>query len=70
MQRAKRNAQAVCDYCDRPFYSKGRCKTCYMALYRGQLSKPKVDRVTNRKYTYNDTTEDFWEFVKKELNIG
>ncbi|CAB4128943.1 hypothetical protein UFOVP225_110 [uncultured Caudovirales phage] len=70
MQRAKRNAQAVCDYCDRPFYSKGRCKTCYMALYRGQLNKPKIDRVTNRKYTQNDDAEDFWEFVKRELNIG
>lgn len=41
-----------------------------MALYRGQLSKPKVDRETSRKYTHNHDAEDFWQFVKQELNIG
>lgn len=74
MQRAKRNAQALCDYCDKPFYSKGRCKSCYMALYRSQLSKPKIDRITGRQYTQPGSPsydpEDFWLFVKKELKIG
>jgi len=70
MQRAKRNVQAVCNTCDRPFYSKGMCKRCYMALYRSQLSKPKPDRITNRNYVPETDAEDFWLFVKKELNIG
>ena len=75
MARAQRNAQSVCNNCDRPFYSKGLCKRCYMALYRSQLNKPKAERVTNRNYAQGQTTkefdvEDFWLFVKQELNIG
>ncbi len=74
MQRAKRNAQAVCNQCEKPFYSKGLCKNCYMALYRSQLGKPRADRVTGRQYTQSNAPahdpEDFWLFVKKELKIG
>ena len=75
MQRAQRNAQSICNKCDRPFYSKGLCKRCYMALYRSQLTKPKTERVTNRGYSQNGTpkdfnVEDFWLFVKQELKIG
>jgi len=66
MSRAKRHSQESCSSCDRPFYSKGLCKRCYMADYRGKpVSEMRVPKPSNEI-----DPEAFWQFVKKELNIG
>lgn len=63
--RAARKAQATCSECDNKFYARGLCKHCYMKEFRARQqdlgnvnSKTPID------------PEDFWLFVKKELNIG
>ncbi|CAB4129615.1 hypothetical protein UFOVP115_63 [uncultured Caudovirales phage] len=66
MSRAKRNSQETCDRCDRPFYSKGLCKRCYMADYRGRPAEQIRAYNPVEDFDY----EDFWLFVKKELNLG
>ena len=65
MPRAKRHAQTTCADCDRPFYAKGLCKPCYMALNRAKFRVPSEETIAREEID----PEDFWQFVKKELNI-
>ena len=69
MPRARVHSQTVCNDCDRPFYAKGLCKSCYMKANRMSFRKPGQKKINIDKLIIEDP-EDFWQFVKKELNIG
>jgi len=65
--RAKRNAQDSCSTCDKPFYAKGLCKSCYMKQLRETYA---FKRATGAPINSVEIDyEDYWQFVKKELNL-
>jgi len=53
--------------CSTDHYAKGFCKQHYMAANREKFNPSKNPRVPKEE-TFNP--EDFWQFVKKELNLG
>lgn len=55
-----------CTTCGGKHYAKGLCKPCYMEKNRQSFNP----NVSGRKTARDVDPEDFWEFVKKELNIG
>ena len=56
-----RSSKSPCS-CGKPFYAKGKCKTCYMALFRSGLSRDFVEFDSS----YG---EAFWGWVVTELGV-
>lgn len=52
----------TCQQCDGKHYAKGYCKPHYMQISRNTFGK--------REPVAPIDPEDFWQFVKKELNLG
>lgn len=65
MAKAKSTKLCSVEGCSKPFYAKEICKQHYMYINKSRFfsNNPKVE-----KKAFD--VEDYWLFVKKELNIG
>lgn len=55
-----------CTQCGGTYYAKSLCKPCYMDKNRSSFNP----NVSGRATAVPMDMEDFWQFVKKELNLG
>ena len=62
---ARPRISTTCNECGDKYYAKGLCKPHYMAVNRQQFNPSLNQRPESPKLD----AEDFWQFVKKELNI-
>ena len=67
MARASLIKVCTIDTCEVDHYAKGLCKPHYMTANRNKFNP--VKSATAPKEQVFDY-EDFWQFVKKELNLG
>jgi hypothetical protein len=65
MRKIKHLAACKTKDCSVEYYAKDFCKAHYMAANRDKFNPVKTS-IKKPEFDY----EDFWQFVKKELNIG
>jgi hypothetical protein len=67
MPRVKYATACSISGCSTDHYAKGFCKQHYMAANRTKFNPSKTPKVSKKDLF---DVDDFWQFVKKELELG